>query len=552
MKNKKKWLSFALVGAVTISSLTVTQYKLEAGASKQTKKSPTNVIMLIMDGSSNNAVSLARWYKGEHLAIDEILTGAVTTYSAESAITDSASAGTALATGHKSNSGYVGVLPSKVDMPGVEENPTNAFTPVANVLEGAKQLGKATGIVATSEVQHATPASFSTHVTSRSNYDDIGEQQVYQNVDVILGGGYDYLKSVNRKDGEDLVRFIEDKGYDLVTTRDELLTSNSNKIYGSFASSSLAHDFDRSKTNPEEPTLAEMTSKAIKTLSKDKDGFFLMVEGSKVDWAAHANDPIGMITDILAFDEAVNEALKFAKKDKNTMVIAVTDHGNSGITIGNENTNSTYDKIHISNYIDPLKNATMTVEGALSQLKSDRSNLVEVAKLYGLDNLTAEETTTLNATATNKLSSTFVKLLSKRAGLGFTTGGHTGDDVFLYSYGPNQITGLVDNTDLAKEMASFMGFKLDTLTKELYTNAEVALKAKGYTTSIDLSDEENAVLVVKKGTSIFEIPENKNIIIRKTTNKNGKVTSNEIQTNTIGVYNGINFYISKEMINNLK
>ncbi|MER2142121.1 MAG: alkaline phosphatase, partial [Priestia megaterium] len=186
------------------------------------------------------------------------------------------------------------------------------------------------GIVSTSEIQHATPASFSSHVTSRSNYDDIGEQQVYQNMDVILGGGYDYLKSENRKDGENLVSVIEDKGYDLITTRDELLTSKSNKIYGSFAGSSLAYNLDRTKTNSNEPSLAEMTSKAIDTLNKDKDGFFLMIEGSKIDWAAHANDPIGMVTDILSFDDAVNEALKFAKKDKNTMVIAVTDHGNSG------------------------------------------------------------------------------------------------------------------------------------------------------------------------------------------------------------------------------
>ena len=550
MKKKRKWLSLALVGAIALS-LTVTRFNLETVASKKTKKSPTNVIMLIMDGSSNNTVSLARWYKGENLALDGILTGAVTTYSAESAITDSASAGTALATGHKSNSGYVGVIHSEVDMPDVKENPANALTPIANVLEGAKQLGKATGIVATAEIQHATPASFSSHVTSRSNYDDIGEQQVYQNIDVILGGGYDYLNASNRKDGENLISVIENKGYDFVTTRTELLSSKSNKIYGSFASSALAYDLDRSKIKPDEPTLAEMTLKAIQTLSKDKDGFFLMVEGSKVDWAAHANDPIGMISDILAFDDAVKEALKFAKKDKNTMIIAVTDHGNSGITIGNENTTLTYDKVNISNYIEPLKKATMTIEGALSQLKANRSNLVEVAELYGLDHLTAEETATLNATATNKLSSTFVKLLSKRANLGFTTGGHTGDDVFLYSYGPQRISGLVDNTDLAKEMANFMGINLNKLTKNLYANAEVALKAKGYKTSIDLSDKENAVLVVKKGTTSCKIPENKNII-NCTTTKNGKVTSIEIQTNTISVYNDTNFYISNAMINNLK
>lgn len=551
MKNKKKWFTYALAGTVAVSSLSVMQFNSEAEA-KQAKKDPTNVIMLVMDGSSNNAVSLARWYKGESLAMDEILTGGVTTHSAESAITDSAPAGTALATGHKSNSGYVGVLPSVIDMPGVNGNPNDAFTPVANVLEGAKQLGKATGIVSTSEIQHATPASFSSHVTSRSNYDDIGEQQVYQNMDVILGGGYDYLKSENRKDGENLVSVIEEKGFDLLTTRDELLTTKSDKIYGSFAGSSMAYDLDRTKTNPNEPSLAEMTSTAIDKLNKDKDGFFLMIEGSKIDWAAHANDPIGMVTDILSFDDAVNEALKFAKKDKNTMVIAVTDHGNSGITIGNENTNSTYDKINISNYINPLKKATMTVEGALSHLKADRSNLVEVAKLYGLDNLTAEETAALNATETKKLARTLVNLLSKRADLGYTTGGHTGDDVFLYSYGPKRISGLVDNTDLAKEMANFMGIKLDKLTKDLYTNAEEALNGKGMTTSIDLSDKENAVLVVKKGSTTFEIPENKDIIIKKTTNKSGKVTTTEIQTNTISVYNESGFYISKETIKNLK
>ena len=141
----------------------------------------------------------------------------------------------------------------------------------------------------------------------------------------------------------------------------------------------------------DEPSLAEMTNKAIDTLSKDKDGFFLFVEGSKVDWAAHANDPIGIISDVLAFDDAVNEALEFAKKDGNTMVIAVSDHGNSGITMGNVNTNGNYPEIPVSAYIDPLKKATMTVEGALKQLNDDRSNMKEVAELYGLDNLTEEE-----------------------------------------------------------------------------------------------------------------------------------------------------------------
>ena len=129
-----------------------------------------------------------------------------------------------------------------------------------------------------------------------------------------------------------------------------------------------------------------------------------------------------------------------------------------------------------------------------------------------------------------------VKLLSKRADIGFTTGGHTGDDVFLYSYGPQLITGLVDNTDLAKEMASFMGFDLTELTNDLYINAEEALQAKGFTTTIDLSDKNNPVLVANKGKKTYHIPENKDYILLK--GANGKrVLILFFLTNTINVYN---------------
>ena len=140
-----------------------------------------------------------------------------------------------------------------------------------------------------------------------------------------------------------------------------------------------------------------MTEKAIQTLSKDKDGFFLFIEGSKPDWAAHANDPIGMISDILAFDEAVAKALQFAKKDGDTMLIALTDHGNSGISIGNRNTTKGYNTTPVSAYIDPLKKAKMTLEGTINKLKSDLSNVEDVAKLYGLDNLTHDEKEKLKA-----------------------------------------------------------------------------------------------------------------------------------------------------------
>lgn len=550
-KFAKSLSAFTVAGALTISAIAPT-FATAKEIDNESNDKPTNVIMLVMDGSSDNVSTISRWYKGEPLALDSILTGASRTYSAESAITDSAPAATALATGYKSNSGFVGVLPSKITMPGVGGDEADAFKPVANVLEGAKLQGKATGIVSTSEIQHATPAGFSAHVTSRSNYDDIAEQQVYQNIDVVLGGGYNSLKDT-RKDGENLLRVLKRNKYEIVETREDMLNSKSDKLWGSFAPSALAYDFDREATNPEQPTLAEMTEKAIDTLSKDEDGFFLMVEGSKIDWAAHANDTIGMISDFLSFDDAVAEALEFAEEDGNTLVIAVTDHGNSGITIGNQNTTNSYDKIDISTYINPLKEAKLTVEGALNFLKEDRSNLEEVAALYGLINLSAEEKAALEATSSSReLGQVMVRQLANRANIGYTTGGHTGDDVFLYSFGPNKLTGLVDNTDIARAMADFMDFDLDQISEKLFIDAEEALVKKGFQVTIDQSDVANPKLIVKKGNATYTLDENKNTVIRERLLSSGRKQTLTKKFNTVHFYNDEHFYVSQDVLNFIK
>ncbi|MED4057355.1 alkaline phosphatase [Niallia taxi] len=541
MKINKKVMGITLASSLALGSFAYTSANEKVEAKKESQQAK-NVIVLVKDGVSSTTTTLARWYKGEPLAMDEIMSGGVRTYSAESAVTDSAPAGTAMATGNKSNDKIVGVLPEKIASPGVDSSlADDPLKPVANVLEGAKLEGKATGIIATSEIQHATPAAFSSHVTHRTDYDSIAEQQVYQNIDVVLGGGENSIEAKNRKDGENLVDVIEEKGYDIVETRDELLKSKSNKLWGTFAPAALAYDMDRAQTNPEEPTLAEMTKKGISTLSKDKDGFFLFVEGSKPDWAAHANDPIGMISDTLAFDEAVKEAVAFAKRDKNTLVIAVSDHGNSGISIGNQNTNSSYPATPVSAYIDPLKEAEMTLEGALKQLKKDNSNVLEVAALYGITNPTADETKALNS-STN-LSKTLVQLLANRANLGFTTGGHTGEDLFMYSYGPGKPTGLIENTDVAKSTATALGFSLGKVDKEVFVEAESAFKKIGAKVSIDSSDKTNPVLVVKKGKTTAEIPVNKNIVTIKGKDKELK---------TVTVQSNGKFYVSQEAVNIVK
>lgn len=543
----KKAAVITLAAAVTFSSIGFAGNNNLLTEAKGKKDEPTNVIMMVMDGTSAGATSLARWYKGENLAMDEIVIGGVRTHSAESAITDSAPAATALATGNKSNDKVVGLLPEVVNTPGVDPvNSEDAYKPVANVLEGAKLQGKSTGIISTSEIQHATPAGFSAHATHRSNYGDIAEQQVYQEIDVVLGGGKEALLPGTTKnarvDGEDLTEVLDAKGYDFVETHDELLKTNSNKIWGSFAPSALAYDLDRKATGNDEPSLAEMTKKSIDTLSKNEKGFFLFVEGSKIDWAAHANDPIGIISDVLAFDDAVHEALEFAKKDGNTMVIAVSDHGNSGITMGNLNTNGNYPEIPVSAYIDPLKKASMTLEGALKQLKADRSNMKEVAALYGLDNLTETEIEAFKASKT--LNADMTKMLSNRANIGFSTGGHTGEDVFLYAYGPSKPFGLVENTDIAKKMAKFLGFDLNKTTDKLFVNARESFEKKGYKTRIDVTDEHNPVFIAEKQKIKIELPVNKNIAY---VTQNKKTYTKTLDGVT--VYNSRDFYVSESALN---
>ena len=506
-----------------------------------------NVILMIPDGQSVGATTLARWYNGgKALTIDEMACGLVRTYSSDAAIADSAPSGTAMATGFKSHTGFVGVLPDVNSMPGM--NPLakgDERKPVASVLEAAQLTGRATGIIATSEIMHATPADFTAHDPSRKNYDNLSEQQVYQEVDVVLGSGESYFTKEERGDGEDLVSEIKNMGYDYVTTIEEMNNSDSEKIWGMFAPVDMAYDFDRDPAK--EPSLAEMTAKAISTLNKNENGFFLLVEGSKVDWAAHANDPIGVISDTLAFDNAMKVALDFAKKDGNTVVISVTDHGNGGITIGNTATDSTYDKVHIDEYINPLKKATLTGEGVEKQLNDDRSNIVEVmSKYYGVNDLTDEEIEAIRETEEGSLNYTVGPIISKRANIGWTTTGHTGEDVPLYIYAPDnceKLHGVIENTDIAKYISRVMGFDLATATSMLFVPVREEAEKLGATVLWDNTDAKNPNVVIKTEAKEIVVPVNKNIAY---------VNGNKVTLSGVTVFNGINTYVPQDVLTLIK
>lgn len=489
-------------------------WKGEENHSNSAKK---NVIFMVVDGTNADVITLARHYKGKPLALDSILTGGVKTYSFQSAITDSAAAASAMATGHKTLKDYIGMVPYQ-DVDGKISG-----RPVANILEAAKAKGLATGIVATAPVQHATPAAFSSHTLSRYNMHEIGKQQAHQNIDILLGGGKKY-SSVN-----------DDRDVQIVHTKSELDKAKGTSLHGFFAEEEMAYDIDRAILKPQEPSLADMAKKALGILSDHPNGFFLFIEGSKVDYAGHKNDPVGMISELLAFDAAVGEALAFAKKHPNTLLIAVADHGNSGLTMGNGQTDQTYAETPVDKFVKPLQKASLTVTGAVSLLKNDRSNLEEVLHLYGLDGL--EQSKIKRIRESKNIEKELVSVMAERAHLGFTTRGHSGEDVFLYSYGPKKPTGLINNTDLPAKVAAHLELgPLSELTKKRFIPAKDYYEKKGYKTESEIKDESETVFIARKGKTVIEYPANQN---------KRRVNGREETLPGIVVFNGDTFWIPK-------
>ncbi|MGN7381367.1 alkaline phosphatase [Paenibacillus sp. SAFN-117] len=307
--------------AALLMSLFILLGSLPGTAGAEAKGRAKNVILLIPDGMGISYMTAARIFKGEELSFERYVKGLMKTYSADTNITDSAAAGTAMATGYKTNNGMISVTPEG-------KQPSS-------ILDAAREKGKGTGLVATSRITHATPAVFTAHDPSRGNEVAIALDYI-GNVDVILGGGRDMF--LPQKDGgnqpeRDLIAEAKDQGYDYITSRSDLNRVTGDKVLGLFDMSDLKYDIDRDQANV--PSLAEMTGLAVDVLSRNDQGFFLMVEGSQIDWAGHANDPVALIHDVLAFEEAVNVALEFAKKDGNTLVVIVGDHETGGINIGN-------------------------------------------------------------------------------------------------------------------------------------------------------------------------------------------------------------------------
>jgi alkaline phosphatase len=299
-----------------------------------------------------------------------------------------------------------------------------------------------------------------------------------------------------------------------------MMALESGKVWGLFDDSHMEADIDRTEFAAHQPSLAAMTSKAIELLSQNEDGFLLMVEGSQIDWAGHANDPIYMVTDFLAFDDAVGVALDFARKDGETLVVAFPDHNTGGLGLGSyyQDTNevgSAYTATTIEDLVNPISGMKITSTGLaakLGELESPTNDDIKAvfSEWWGLS-ITDEDIDTMDLTDSYSISEYISETYTV---FGWTTHGHTGDDVPLWAYGPKDTIpiGHHDNTELAELVADAFNFDLNLVNQRLFVNIDEVFEADAW--ELDTSDANNPVLKITVNGEVASLPTSKDLLIR--------------------------------------
>jgi len=306
MKNK----GVVSVLAFAVLSLISCQQPSDSGVKVREVR---NIILLIGDGMGLPAVYAAMTVSPTPLNLERCsYVGLAKTFSLTSYITDSAAGGTALSSGKKTKNGILG-----------QDTLGNKFK---SILEIAEEHGFATGLVATSTITHATPASFISHQAKRGSYEDIALDFLKTDIDIFIGGGTSDF--IGRSDGQNLLDSLKIRGYEVDTTLESILASDASKLAGF-----TAPDANPFKSQGRGNMLPLSAQKAIDVLSKNPKGFFLMIEGSQIDWAAHANDQPNLIEETLDFDKTIGAALDFAQIDGHTLVVVTADHETGGVTI---------------------------------------------------------------------------------------------------------------------------------------------------------------------------------------------------------------------------
>ena len=284
------------------------------------QKKPKNVILLIADGTGLSQISSAYYYKKSqpnYSRFENI--GLIQTSSSRQDITDSAAGATAFACGVKTYNGAIGVSDDSTD--------------VKTIIELVSPKGIKTGVISTSSIVHATPASFYAHAYYRGYYEEIAEDLVASDVDFVAGGGTKFFNA--RKDGRNLFKDLEAKTFKIDTSELSTIETLKNTSKAAFI---IGKEHLPPVSKGRGNYLSNATELGIQFLTNDNrhPNFFLMVEGSQVDWGGHANDAEYLISELIDFDSTLGKALDFAERDGNTLVIVTANHETGGFTLSSK------------------------------------------------------------------------------------------------------------------------------------------------------------------------------------------------------------------------
>ncbi|WP_254304220.1 alkaline phosphatase [Shewanella sp. VB17] len=397
---------------------------------------PKNIVIMVGDGMGPSYTSAYRYYKDnpdteevEQTVFDRLLVGTASTYPARISgyVTDSAAAATALATGIKSYNGAISVDIDKQI--------------ITTIMEKAKSLGLSTGVAVTSQINHATPAAFLTHNESRNNYDEIAKSLLDTDTDVMLGGGQKYFPP-------QLLKEFEKKGYQYLADFSKLDSITKPKVIGLFAEVQLPWAIN----DKGEHKLSKMTQKALELLSKNQDGFVLLVEGSLIDWAGHNNDIVTAMAEMDEFANTLEVVEQYTRQHNDTLMLVTADHNTGGLSIG---ANDEYlwktDIIH----------GVVNSPDVIASLSLDDDNWQEkVSSKLGFE-LNSEEVSQLTLARTqglDEMTTAIKNIIDIRSYTGWTTQAHTAVDVQVFAAGPAStlFNGYQDNIDIANKLMSLL------------------------------------------------------------------------------------------------
>ncbi|KAJ5774294.1 hypothetical protein N7457_009190 [Penicillium paradoxum] len=456
-----------------------------------------NLIFMVSDGMGPTSLSLTRSYRqykddlplGDILVLDKHHIGTSRTRSSSSLVTDSAAGATAFSCGRKSYNSAISVLPD--------------HSPCGTVLEAAALAGYKTGLVVTTRLTDATPACFAAHANLR-NYEDliaaqeVGEHPLGRVVDLLLGGGRCHFlpnsqEGSCRGDDHDLVKVAADNGFGYIDDRagfDSLKGGDnvSLPLLGLFANRDIPFEIDRRTQNETYPSLEEMTRTALKALSKatedSEQGFFVLIEGSRIDHAGHSNDPAAQVHEVLAYDRAFAAALEFLENDSTPgVIVSTSDHETGGLSAARQLHKSYPEYLWLPEVLDKASHSgeylAVQLEEYLSGSGKDdkdsakqawiRENLLENG--LGIEDATdAEVDALLHPDPQITTEHVFTDIISRRAQIGWSTHGHSAVDVNIYASSSRDawpLAGNHENTEVGEFLADYLDLNVDNVTKLL-------------------------------------------------------------------------------------